>query len=293
MCKTTVSTFYALIILLILPFSFGFLPQYQTSWHHSSVRQADASTARNRHEASLKLAYRRKDGSGQLEKFQATKSAALPWLEAPDYLGEIDLTGPNRGFDPLGLARGRDLSWLQLAEKKHGRLAMLATWGYPVAFLIAPWVSANEQPLADLGERLPGLTLDQIGLLALSFWSLFFLGAAALELRGRDHVWDPLGLRRGKTEDELKEAELKEIKNGRLAMSALLVIYSRIFQAKGGFVLGHQMWGQTCIYNIKASAAAPLSTVCYSQVGDVVPFPMNAEVIYRVLTSYDLQVFQL
>jgi len=53
------------------------------------------------------------------------------------------------------------------------------------------------------------------------------------------------------------------------------------------------MWGQTCIYNIKASAAAPLSTVCYSQVGDVVPFPMNAEVIYRVLTSYDLQVFQL
>ncbi|CAM9115093.1 unnamed protein product, partial [Phaeothamnion confervicola] len=60
-----------------------------------------------------------------------TVSVALPWISKPDIAGG-SLVGDN-GFDPLGLAKTFDISWMRAAELKHGRVCMLAAVG-----LLAP-----------------------------------------------------------------------------------------------------------------------------------------------------------
>ena len=97
-------------------------------------------------------------------------------LKPDTVLGYTAMVG-NKGFDPLNLAgEGADetkLNGYREAEIKHGRLAMLAALGWPVAELLQPILSsALNQPdllVADSAgipaERVPSLLnggLDQI-----------------------------------------------------------------------------------------------------------------------------------
>jgi Chlorophyll A-B binding protein len=56
-----------------------------------------------------------------------TKSRAIPFLECPQVLREVDMAG-NYGFDPLRLAKTKEaLLEYREAEIKHARLAMLVS----------------------------------------------------------------------------------------------------------------------------------------------------------------------
>jgi len=60
----------------------------------------------------------------------AEKSASIPFLPKPSSLpGDGSIPG-DKGFDPLGLSENFDLKWMQEAEIKHGRIAMLAAAGF-------------------------------------------------------------------------------------------------------------------------------------------------------------------
>jgi hypothetical protein len=63
-------------------------------------------------------------------------SIALPMLKRPN---KFDGThAGDFGFDPLGLSEEYDLYSMQEAEIRHGRLAMLAVVGWPMAELVGP-----------------------------------------------------------------------------------------------------------------------------------------------------------
>ena len=56
------------------------------------------------------------------------KSKALPFLEQPAHL-DGSMAG-DVGFDPLGLGSAYNMKWMREAELKHGRICMLAFYGY-------------------------------------------------------------------------------------------------------------------------------------------------------------------
>mmetsp|Transcript_6423 Transcript_6423/g.8443 ORF Transcript_6423/g.8443 Transcript_6423/m.8443 type:complete len:289 (-) Transcript_6423:360-1226(-) len=74
--------------------------------------------------------------TGYTGKPQEGRSLALPWVKAPT-IADGQLVG-DVGFDPLGLSKTFDISWLRAAELKHGRVCMLAAVG-----LIAPELVQN------------------------------------------------------------------------------------------------------------------------------------------------------
>ena len=60
-----------------------------------------------------------------------TSSIALPFMPWPQALQQTAYVG-DCGFDPLGLATTQNLPSMREAELRHGRLAMVATWGWPI-----------------------------------------------------------------------------------------------------------------------------------------------------------------
>lgn len=181
------------------------------------------------------------------------RSKSLPWLPRP-----INLDGSmigDVGFDPFYLSsipkdfsgfiqppqwEGRGLPtlyWMREAELKHGRVAMLAWFG---------WVAADggfgflgEGPLrfpAELYKGIPSsyeahnVLVDQgsmtFMLLAVAFVE-FCTGAVLVEVskgdsdrEAGDFGLDPLQFLKGKSKDEVDKMKLRELKNGRLAMLA-------------------------------------------------------------------------
>lgn len=150
-------------------------------------------------------------------------SKAVPFLPASPalegYAGEED------GFDPLGFSLAIDIRWLREAELKHGRVAMLATVG---------WIAT------DLGLRVPGAPFEQLTtiqahnvlvksgsmphlLVWLGYAELFGFLAMNNAMEGRtDREAGDFGLRFLYPQDAKGQAEmqLKELRNGRLAMLA-------------------------------------------------------------------------
>eukprot|EP00608_Synchroma_pusillum_P002409 CAMPEP_0198426904 /NCGR_PEP_ID=MMETSP1452-20131203/5555_1 /TAXON_ID=1181717 /ORGANISM="Synchroma pusillum, Strain CCMP3072" /LENGTH=199 /DNA_ID=CAMNT_0044147281 /DNA_START=34 /DNA_END=633 /DNA_ORIENTATION=- len=137
-------------------------------------------------------------------------------------------------WDPLGLSKlsavsknNPDLKWLQEAEIKHCRQAMLAFVGLyvPKFFTIpgynpeADWVKAMpkfaaEQPLA-LAQIILAIAIVEGYYYPGEFW---FGGG---DRAPGDYGFDPLGLY-GKSDEAKKTMQLKELKNGRLAMIAVI-----------------------------------------------------------------------
>ena len=153
------------------------------------------------------------------------KSKVAPMFDAPaglkGYVGEED------GFDPLGLSNMFDMRWLREAEIKHGRICMLAFTGFifPDAIAKLPGVTVNSFEAHDANLGPYGGAMGQI---------LFFIGllevlasvpAINYTMNGGDrapgdYAFDPLGYLTDMTPEQKEDMQLKELKNGRLAMLA-------------------------------------------------------------------------
>ena len=179
-------------------------------------------------------------------------------------------TGSELGkpWDPLGLSKLYDrnfdfngnmtyphVQWLREAEIKHGRCAMLAVVGifaqqsfhidgYPEA----PWYEAL-QKCYDNPQGIVGFGIAQISAFAMVIEGKFFPNDAWIGQMDRecgDLGFDPLRLSQGKDEQFMKGMQLKEIKNGRLAMMAFM-----------SCVVGHYLPGSVPGVSALASQKAP------------------------------------
>ena len=155
----------------------------------------------------------------------AEMSKSVPFLTAPKntagWVGDV-------GFDPLGFSDYFDMKWLRESEIKHSRAAMLAAFG----FMAQQFVTLPGMPDVDDAMLAPAAVgpspLLQIffGLGVLEFWSNN--GKVTIENMFSDSSrvpgnlgFDPMGMAKGKSAQAMADMELKEIKNGRLAMCAI------------------------------------------------------------------------
>eukprot|EP00593_Proboscia_inermis_P007429 CAMPEP_0171322874 /NCGR_PEP_ID=MMETSP0816-20121228/115225_1 /TAXON_ID=420281 /ORGANISM="Proboscia inermis, Strain CCAP1064/1" /LENGTH=204 /DNA_ID=CAMNT_0011821449 /DNA_START=452 /DNA_END=1066 /DNA_ORIENTATION=- len=153
-------------------------------------------------------------------------SKSLPFLTAPSNLKGY--VGAEAGFDPIGFSNWFDIKWLREAELKHCRAAMLATLGFVTTqFVTLPGLEAvadsNMAPTV-VGPG-PMLSIVAWGGI-MEFWTnkgdVTMLKMFKDENRIPGNLgFDPLGLAVGKTDEEMAELELNELKNGRLAMLAI------------------------------------------------------------------------
>ena len=128
--------------------------------------------------------------------------------------------------------------WMREAELKHARLAMLAAVGWPLGELVN-WGFLHSW--GDLNGRTPSLFNGGLMENYAPFWLLFLAAASYLELSSveggvganGDYKFDPLSMGKGSA---LAEMQLKEIKNGRLAMMAIT-----------GFAVQECLWGSPVV----------------------------------------------
>ena len=136
------------------------------------------------------------------------------------------------------------LKWMQNAEIKNGRVAMVATVGYIVQkfgihfpLYLGPnqgdqWYLSSSAGITfeDVSKAAP---LDAIQMVPIQGWFQIFFAAFAFEAVAFERQWnqnreipgdygyDPLGFTKregGWDSEELKDLRMKELKNGRLAM---------------------------------------------------------------------------
>merc|ERR1719456_1729811 len=151
----------------------------------------------------------------------AEKSKSFPFLARP---AALDGSAPGDvGFDPLGFTENfQNLRYLQQAELKHGRVAMLATVGFATTQYIHLPGDAyqNPNPLAAIAQVGYGVNLQilfGIGIIELINWENTFNG----DTTPGDYGFDG-GLLKNKSEKDIATMRLKEIKHGRLAMVAII-----------------------------------------------------------------------
>ncbi|KAJ1469315.1 light harvesting complex protein [Baffinella frigidus] len=178
--------------------------------------------------------------------FYVRQALDLGLIKPDSPLADCVMVG-NKGFDPLNLAKNlEELDTFREAEIKHGRLAMLAAVGWPAAERLNPYF-AKAMGAPDLlvaGGKVPSLLnggLENIN-------PLFFAGVIAftafvetevltkMKLRENrmpgDLGFDPLGLFQGKSFEEQRSLELKELQNGRLAMIGIVGYVAEEFVTK-------------------------------------------------------------
>ena len=168
----------------------------------------------------------------------------MPFLEAPPKLGTIiiiviniiiitifysdgSLIGDN-GFDPLGFSDLIPLTYARAAELKHGRVAMLAAFGFifqQYVHILTPEADPIKAVSAlGFGPNLQILSF--IGTIELATWKKTYSTEEPGNLG-----FDPLNQLKGKSKAQVDDLKLKEIKNGRLAMIAIfgMIIQQHIF----------------------------------------------------------------
>merc|ERR1719160_5817 len=145
-------------------------------------------------------------------------SESLPMLvkrqQLKGYVGDV-------GFDPVGFSEIFPMDWLREAELKHCRVSMLATVGFAFTdFYHLPGFDYTTLEAHDacVASGAMSQLLLWIGLL-----ELFSAISIDQMLRGSgreagDYGFDPLGF--GTDPVKLKDLQMKELANGRLAMFA-------------------------------------------------------------------------
>jgi hypothetical protein len=171
--------------------------------------------------SSARVAMRAEVDPDQVGAYKMSK--AVPFLPVSPalegYVGEED------GFDPMGFSLAFDMRWLREAELKHARVCMLATVG---------WITT------DLGVRVPGEPFANVSTLEahnamikfgsmqqlvlwIGFAEIFgFLAINKMCEGETDRAPGDFGIRTWYPKDEAGqyEMQLKELRNGRLAMLA-------------------------------------------------------------------------
>eukprot|EP00929_Paragymnodinium_shiwhaense_P028858 TRINITY_DN16661_c0_g1_i1.p1 TRINITY_DN16661_c0_g1~~TRINITY_DN16661_c0_g1_i1.p1 ORF type:complete len:311 (-),score=60.90 TRINITY_DN16661_c0_g1_i1:90-1022(-) len=131
----------------------------------------------------------------------------------------------DRNFDFNRIMTYPHVQWLREAEVKHGRICMLAFVGMVVQQFYQ-WPDYPQEPDwlkaldACYAEKLPALGLAQISAFAMIVEGRYYPGEAWVGLLDRepgDLGFDPCKLSK-KPGFNLKEKQLSELKNGRLAM---------------------------------------------------------------------------
>mmetsp|Transcript_11761 Transcript_11761/g.24770 ORF Transcript_11761/g.24770 Transcript_11761/m.24770 type:complete len:203 (+) Transcript_11761:146-754(+) len=157
----------------------------------------------------------------------AEMSKAMPFLTAPTnldgYVGGV-------GFDPLGFSDNFDPKWLVESEIKHGRVAMLAAAGFMASqFVNFPMYADMHVDDSNLAPQVVGVSamLQIVCAAGIEEWRTNN-GNVTMEtmFANQDRApgalgFDPMGMMKGKSEAEINDLKLKEIKNGRLAMLAI------------------------------------------------------------------------
>lgn len=155
----------------------------------------------------------------------AEMSKSLPFMLAPantkGYVGDV-------GFDPLGFSDNFDMKWLREAEIKHGRSAMLATVGFVMQqyWTLPGMTHVDDANLAPTAAGAASMLQIVFWGGVIEFWTNKGNVTAETMFSDPDRVpgqlgFDPMGLGVGKTDEEMEELQLNEIKNGRLAMLAI------------------------------------------------------------------------
>lgn len=180
--------------------------------------------------------------NGVSTSLNAKMSQALPFLEAPENLeGYVG----NAGFDPFRFSDFAPMDFLREAELKHGRICMLAWTGF-----VAVDLGARIYPLPAAYEGLTSVTAHDALVEYGAMGQLFLWMSVAetistvaviqmlYEESGRepgDFGLDPVGFLKGKSEEEVNEMKLRELKNGRLAMLAFSGVVTQAVLTQGPF----------------------------------------------------------
>jgi light-harvesting complex I chlorophyll a/b binding protein 1 len=184
------------------------------------------------------------------------RSASLPWLPRPKAL-DGTMAG-DVGFDPFYLSsipknfagfiqppsweetEGIDtLYWMREAELKHGRVAMMAWFGWLAtdgAFGIMMRFPGSVYSVENIPNsyNAHNILVEQgsMGFLLLSVALIEFVSSAALvqvskgelEREAGDFGLDPLKFLKDKSPEEVKRVQTQELLNGRLAMMAFSAV---------------------------------------------------------------------
>jgi len=152
---------------------------------------------------------------------EVVMSQALPFLVRRASLGPVGKYVGDVGFDPVGWTEIFPIEWLREAEIKHSRVAMLAFLGFVFTdFYHLPGFDYTtlEAHDATVASGAMSQLLLWIGLLEV-------ISTISIDqmLRGSgrepgDFGFDPIGF--GSDPVKLKELQMKELANGRLAMFA-------------------------------------------------------------------------
>eukprot|EP00548_Thalassiothrix_antarctica_P015755 CAMPEP_0194167780 /NCGR_PEP_ID=MMETSP0154-20130528/2946_1 /TAXON_ID=1049557 /ORGANISM="Thalassiothrix antarctica, Strain L6-D1" /LENGTH=206 /DNA_ID=CAMNT_0038878759 /DNA_START=30 /DNA_END=650 /DNA_ORIENTATION=- len=170
------------------------------------------------------------------------KSPALPFLPFPENLRGY--VGDDAAFDPFRFSDFVPVDFLREAELKHARICMLGYVGFvavDMGFKIYPFPEAYEgltsvtshDALVEqgaMGQIFLWITIAEV----ISSIAVFQM----LEGSGRkpgDFGFDPLGFLTNKTEEEVKEMQMKELANGRLAMVAFSGVLTQAVLTQGPF----------------------------------------------------------
>merc|ERR1712032_1489097 len=154
----------------------------------------------------------------------------LPGISAP--LGFFDPAGfcsNENGAD--GAATEGKVRFYREVEVKHGRIAMLAALGFPIAEQFHPLFATDDAPSFSAFQQTPLQTFWPAVVFVIAIVEVFSVFPAFIDpnVEGwaikSDHVagdygFDPLGLKPSEPE-ELKLMQTKELNNGRLAMIAI------------------------------------------------------------------------
>ena len=152
----------------------------------------------------------------------AEMSKSLPFLTNPS---NTDGLIGSVGFDPIGFSDSWDIKWMQEAEIKHGRVAMLATVGFVASeFFTFPMFSDLQVADANMAPSAVGISamMQIITVAGIEEWRTNN-GNITMEtmFSDPDRVPGDIGFAtkrlEGKSEADVAKLKLQEIKNGRLA----------------------------------------------------------------------------